>query len=216
MADDSGPVVPALGLEIEPRSGRPLHAQVESRLRELVRTGRLAPGSALPSTRTLARSLGVSRGVVVEAYSQLVAEGYLTGSQGAATRVALSGGVERPPLPASSLAARPLYDLDPGQPDLTAFPGELWLRRLRGVLRAAPYERLGAGDPRGTAELRNALMAYLGRACGAAPEPEHTLVCSGFVRGLALVCRTLADRGVERVAIEEPGCGAPAPGRALW
>ena len=83
-----------------------MHSQVEARLRELVRTGRLAPGAALPSSRSLAGSLGVSRGVIVEAYAQLVAEGYLSASQGAATRVALSSGAERPPLPAGSLSVR--------------------------------------------------------------------------------------------------------------
>jgi GntR family transcriptional regulator/MocR family aminotransferase len=202
MPRQPGPVV---GIEVVRGGGGPLHAQVESGLRELVRSGALPPGASLPSSRELAVSLGVSRGVVVEAYAQLVAEGYLSASQGASTRVALSGGVERPPLPATSLAPRVLYDFDPGRPDLTAFPRGLWLKRMRGVLRSAPFDRLGGGDPRGTAELRDALMGYLGRACGAAPEPEHTLICSGFVQGLALVYRTLADRGVERVAVEEPG-----------
>ena len=66
----------------------PLRAQLEEQLRSAVRAGLLAPGTALPSTRALARDLGVSRGVVVEAYDQLAAEGYLASSQGAPTRVA--------------------------------------------------------------------------------------------------------------------------------
>jgi GntR family transcriptional regulator/MocR family aminotransferase len=48
-------------------------------------------------------------------------------------------------------------------------------------------------------------MSYLGRVRGAAPEPEHTIVCAGAVQGFAALCRTLRARGVERIAIEAPG-----------
>jgi GntR family transcriptional regulator/MocR family aminotransferase len=141
----------------------------------------------------------------LEAYAQLVAEGYLIASQGAPTRVAPGFIAERPPLPAASLGPRHRYDFDPGTPDLAAFPGERWIRSLRAALRAAPFEQLGAGDPRGIPQLRNELLHYVSRARSAAPEPEHTLICSGFTQGFAIVCRTLKARGVERVAIEQPG-----------
>ena len=59
--------------------------------------------------------------------------------------------------------------------------------------------------PRGASRLRDELTAYLGRARAAAPEPEHTLVCAGFTQGFAMVCRTLHGRGVERIAVEDPG-----------
>src|SRR5688572_16359448 len=67
---------------------QPLHRQLEQELREAVRSGRLPPLTVLPSTRALADQLGVARGVVVEAYEQLVAEGYLASRAGGATRVA--------------------------------------------------------------------------------------------------------------------------------
>src|SRR5919108_2923925 len=70
------------------RDERPLHTQIEAQLREGVRAGRLAAGERLPSTRALAAELGVSRGVIVEAYQQLAAEGYLAVRPGAAPRVA--------------------------------------------------------------------------------------------------------------------------------
>jgi GntR family transcriptional regulator / MocR family aminotransferase len=149
--------------------------------------------------------LGVSRGVVLEAYSQLTAEGYLTATQGAPTRVACTLTTERPPVPASALTSRYRYDFDPGVPDLAGFPRETWLRALRASLRRAPFEALGTGDPRGMPGLRNELMRYLGRARGAAPEPEHTIVCAGFTQGFSALCRTLRDRGVESIAVEEPG-----------
>jgi len=108
-------------------------------------------------------------------------------------------------LGASSLGPRYAYDFQPGLPDLTGFPRAQWIRSLRAVLREAPYGALGYGDPRGTTQLRNRLMTYLGRVHGAAPEPEHTLVCAGFTQGFPMLCRALADRGVERIAVEYPG-----------
>ena len=70
------------------RAAGPLHAQLEAQLRAAVRSGRLPAGERLPSSRALAAELGVSRGVVVEAYGQLAAEGYLAVRPGAAPRVA--------------------------------------------------------------------------------------------------------------------------------
>jgi GntR family transcriptional regulator/MocR family aminotransferase len=182
-----------------------LHAQLELGLRESVRSGRLAPGARLPSSRTLAAELGLSRGVVLEAYAQLTAEGYLSSSQGAPTRVASATSIERPPLPAGSLSEAHELDFAPSIPDLAAFPRDAWIRSLRSAMRAASFRSLGAGDPRGAPELRNALMDYLSRARAAAPEPEHTVICAGFTQGFAVVCRSLRDRGVERVALEDPG-----------
>jgi GntR family transcriptional regulator/MocR family aminotransferase len=198
------PVGPELLLTLESGAGA-LHEQLEHLLRAQIRSGQLAPGTRLPSTRSLAQELRVSRGVVLEAYGQLAAEGYLMASQGAPTRVAAAPSTERPPLPASTLDAGLGYDLRPGIPDLAAFPRADWVRSLRTAASAAPDRLLGRGDPRGIAELRNTLMAYLGRARHAAPEPEHTLITAGFTQAFALLCRTLADRGVERIAVEDPG-----------
>jgi GntR family transcriptional regulator / MocR family aminotransferase len=192
-------------LALERESGVSLHEQLERRLREHVRGGRLAPGTRLPSSRALARELGVSRGVVIEAYAQLTAEGYLAASQGAPTKVAATATAERPPVPASSLEPQFEYDFRPGIPDLLQFPRAEWSRSLRAASRAARFGDLGAADPRGLPSLRNELMSYLARVRGTAPEPEHTLICSGFTQGLAIVCRVLRDRGVERIAVEEPG-----------
>lgn len=158
----------------------------------------------MPSSRALAAELAISRGVVLEAYSQLIAEGYLAASQGAPTRVALAASTERPPLPGSSLEPRYVTDFDPGLPDLSGFPSSSWMRSLR-VAQRAPFSAFGPGDPRGAPELRNELMSYLGRVRGAAPEPEHTILCAGFTQAFAILCRVLRDRGLERIAVEDPG-----------
>ncbi len=206
MTSETGPVAgPELLVALEPSETGPKHEQLERRLRAQIRAGHLAPGARLPSSRALARALKISRGVVLEAYGQLTAEGYLTASQGAPTRVAAAPSVERPPLPASTFDPGVAYDLRPGIPDLAAFPRADWARSLRAALASAPQPALGADDPRGAAGLRNELMRHLGRARGAAPEPEHTVITAGFTQGYALLCRTLADRGVERIAVEDPG-----------
>lgn len=196
---------PELPLGLERTSGRPLHEQLETALREYVRAGRLPPSAKLPSSRALAQSLGISRGVVLEAYSQLIAEGYLVSSRGAPTRVAAMPSIERPPVPASSLEPACRHRFDPGLPDLAAFPREQWGRSLRVALREAPFAAFDEGDPRGATALRNELMGYLGRTRGAAPEPEHTIVCAGATQGFMQLCRVLHERGVERIAVERPG-----------
>jgi GntR family transcriptional regulator/MocR family aminotransferase len=203
MSETEPAVGPGLLVDLEPGAA-PLHEQLELALREHVRSGRLAAGSKLPSSRALAAELGVSRGVVLEAYGQLVAEGYLVASQGAPTRVAAAASAERAPLATGTLDPRYAYRFDPFLPDLASFPREPWLRSVRTALREAPFETLGHGDPRGTAQLRNELMNYLARVRGAAPEPEHTLVCAGFTQAFSLVCESLRGRGIEQLAVEDP------------
>ena len=182
----------------------PLHAQLERELREAIRSGRLAAGARLPATRALARELGVSRGVVVEAYAQLTAEGYLVTRQGAGTVVAAAARPVPTPEP-SSFPRAVAEDFHPGTPDLASFPRAAWLRSLRAALRAMPDEALGYADPAGTPELRTALARYLGRARGVAAEGERLLVTSGLTQGVALACRALHARGARRIAVEDPG-----------
>jgi GntR family transcriptional regulator/MocR family aminotransferase len=183
----------------------PLHEQIERALREDIRGGRLPAGTRLPSTRGLAAELGISRGVVTEAYGQLAAEGYLTTSQGAPVRVAKTVRAAAQRGPARSLLPSFPYHFHPGLPDLASFPRDRWLRSVRAALRESPLAAVGYGDPRGVPELREALAGYLARARGAASDPEHMLICAGFMQGFSLACRTLRGLGVERVAVEEPG-----------
>jgi GntR family transcriptional regulator / MocR family aminotransferase len=205
MASSSDPVgAPALLLAIARESDLPLHEQIERSIREDIRSGRLTAGTKLPSTRALASELGVSRGVVSEAYGQLAAEGYLLLRQGAPVRIArtVRTGEHQP---AQSLMPRFAYDFRPGLPDLAGFPRDRWMRSLRAAWREAPTDAVGYPDPRGEPSLREALAGYLGRVRGAAANPEQMLICTGFVQGLSLTCRWLQRRGVERVALEDPG-----------
>jgi GntR family transcriptional regulator/MocR family aminotransferase len=183
----------------------PLHHQLEQELRGAIRSGRLAPESALPSTRALAEQLGLSRGVVVEAYEQLVAEGYLTSQPGGATKVCakVTEATERPPAP----IAKPVHRIDfgYGRPDVTQFPRQVWLRSLRRVLNEAPSERLSYLDNRGTPELREALASYLNRVRGTAANAERIVICNGFAQGMDLVAQLVKATGGRRIAVEDPG-----------
>jgi GntR family transcriptional regulator / MocR family aminotransferase len=190
---------------LERDSELPLHEQLERSLREDIRAGRLPAGARLPSTRALAGELAISRGVVTEAYGQLAAEGYLESRQGAAVRVAKAVGVAAARAPARSLLPTFPYHFHPGLPDLAGFPRDRWLRSLRAAWRESPLDAVGYGDPRGVPQLREALAGYLARVRGAATDPEHMLMCTGFMQGFSLLCRWLARRGVEVIAVEDPG-----------
>ncbi|MEA2448707.1 MAG: GntR family transcriptional regulator / MocR family aminotransferase [Thermoleophilaceae bacterium] len=192
-------------LGLDRADSRSLRGQLEAELREAIRSGRLHAGTALPSSRALARELGVSRGVVVEAYSQLAAEGYLHARQGAATRVASVAAPRAPVAPAPAWDAPVRHDFRPQVPDLAAFPRREWLASLRRALAQAPDARLGYGDPRGAAELRLAIAAYLGRVRGVVGDAERTVVTGGIQQGLSLLVQALRARGARRIAIEEPG-----------
>ncbi|MEV0489362.1 PLP-dependent aminotransferase family protein [Streptomyces atratus] len=195
-------------LHIDPTGAAGLRAGLMDALREAVRTGRLAPGTRLPSSRTLAADLGIARNTVADAYAELVAEGWLTARQGSGTRVAQRA----EPRPVTTTAPRsrpvsrrPAYSLVPGSPDLSTFPRADWLKAARRALTAAPNDAFGYGDPRGRIELRTVLAGYLARARGVYADPERIVICSGFVHGLMLLGKVLRQRRVREVAVESYG-----------
>lgn len=191
-----------LQLELAGSRGR---VALERALREAIQTGRLSPGTRLPSSRALALDLGIARNTIVEAYGQLVAEGWLTAVTGSGTRVVDRVVEAAPPVlpPPGSRVIR--YDLRPGHPDLSSFPRAAWLAATRRALNAAPADVLGYGDPRGRPELRHALAAYLSRARGVRADPECVVVCAGFTQALSLLCEVLVAHGAVRMAVEAFG-----------
>src|SRR5947209_1917023 len=178
-----------------------MRAQLEDGLREAVRSGRMAARSRLPPTRSLASDLGVSRRLVVDAYAQLLAEGYLVARRGAGTYVAEAAGASGVPA-AEPETSRMAFDFFPGYPDLASFPRVPWLRAMREVLAVAPDLSLGYPDPRGAIELRRALAGHLRRVRGVVLDAQTIVVCSGAAQGLVLLARAL---GAPHVAMEDPG-----------
>ena len=190
-------------VELDRTGSDPLHRQLERALRAAVRDGRLAPGDPLPSTRALADQLGLSRGIAVEAYEQLVAEGYLASRPGGATTVARGAVQEPSPRDLPPLESYP-FDFRPGRPDVTEFPRVMWLRSLRRVLGNAPSERLTYLQGRSVPEFATALAGYLNRVRGTCAQPADVVASTGFAQGLALTLRALRSAGARRVAVEDP------------
>ena len=199
---------PQLLLELDRASATPLRSQVEHHLRAAIRTGRLAAGERLPSSRALATHLGLSRGLIQECYAQLQAEGYLTAHTGSATRVApMTAGSAPPSADGKRLPApTPLIaDFQSGVPDLRLAPRQDWAWAVGQVCRTAPNAAFDYGPPNGDLRLREVLAAYLRRVRAVDAYADQVLICTGVAQGLGLVLRVLADRGHSRVAFEDPG-----------
>lgn len=199
------------------RGGIALRAQLEDQLRRAIRSGRLSSGEQVPSSRALAAMLHLSRGLVQDAYAQLQSEGYLITRGGSATRVAhaaaAAGAVRQTrPAPAPPLAA----DFSSGVPDLGSVPREDWAWAVREACRSAPNTAFDYNDPQGTPPLREVLAAYLRRVRAVDAHADQVVVCTGMRQGLGLVLRALAERGVRRVAFEDPGAVTTTPALAAW
>jgi GntR family transcriptional regulator / MocR family aminotransferase len=145
-------IQPELLVPLERGTGRALRSQIEDRLRAAIRAGTLGPGSRLPSSRVLARDLGLSRGLVVEAYAQLAAEGYLEASPGGRTRVVAAVRHENGGVDAEQAGPLPRYDFRPGvQLDRHLPRALLTYRARRDALMHALAELLPGARVRGIA-----------------------------------------------------------------
>jgi GntR family transcriptional regulator/MocR family aminotransferase len=205
-------VVPELALAVDRSADDPLGHQVQEALRSAIRSGRLRSGERLPSTRQLAEQLAVSRGLVVSAYEQLLAEGYVVSTVGSGTRVAdgVAVAVEAALSDAAVVdAARsqpvPHIDFGYGVPDLRAFPTRDWLWALNDALKAMPTADLGDGTAEGDAHLRGVLAGYHRRVRAGCAHPADTIVVGGFRQGLTLVLGALVAEGIEEIGLEDPG-----------
>ncbi|RSN08538.1 GntR family transcriptional regulator [Nonomuraea sp. WAC 01424] len=187
--------------------------QIASELRESVRLGRPVPGTRLPATRDLAADLQVSRGVVVEAYEQLVAEGFLVSRVGAGTEVAPLGAVRaaRPEPVTDGGACGPYHGHRATSPDLGHFPRERWLSAVRHVLATVPSDALDYGDPGGVPELREELAGYLRRVRAADVHPDNLAIVGGVAQGLSLVLHVLARGRGLRLIVEDPASHRQVP-----
>jgi GntR family transcriptional regulator/MocR family aminotransferase len=212
-------------------SGVPLHCQLYDAVRLAILDGRHPAGGRLPSTRTLADELGVSRGTAVAAFRQLIAEGYVEGSVGSGTRVASS-------LPEESLRARAIPHqgggpprravlsergkllagtkatvvedrgepraFRPGLPALEEFPFGVWSRLAQRVLRRPPRALLTYGRPEGYGPLRRLIAERLSVTRAVRCEAGQVIVVSGAQQGIELAARVLLDPGDE-AWVEDPG-----------
>lgn len=200
------------------RTGPGLADRLTGALREAIVAGRLVAGARLPSSRDLAADLRLSRGVVVEAYERLVAEGRLVSRRGSGTTVAPGEPDRRNSGPAESGRGEPeraepewaepvnrVRPLRPGVPDLGMFPRTAWRRAYERALHQARAADLDYGDPAGAPRLRAELAGYLGRVRAARVRPGDLIATTGAGQAFGLVAGALRAAGVSAVGMEDPG-----------
>jgi GntR family transcriptional regulator/MocR family aminotransferase len=198
-----------------------LRERVCSTLRRAIHNGALIRGQRLPSSRILAKDLGVSRVTTEAAYSQLEAEGYLQRRVGQGTFVAICI-VKSPPVakaigePHLSLRGRQIVQTggcrDPehplpfaaGSPDLRVFPLKLWRHLTAQQLRLRGETLLRYGDPQGYRPLREAIAGYVSQTRGVNCDAQQVLVLTSSQQALQLIATLLLDNG-DKVWMEEPG-----------
>jgi GntR family transcriptional regulator / MocR family aminotransferase len=191
-----------------------LTSQIAGQLRDALADGRLATGERLPSTRTLAGLLGVSRTVVTAAYAQLFAEGWVEGRHGSGTFVA-DGAPGHPAEHGQPEPALPLWGAWDALPELDGDsmidlrPGIPWTERIERAAWRRAWRSAGTGvtgdlpDPRGRADLRTALTGYLRRSRGVHCSAGQVVVTRGVAGSLGLLASLL--RPGDQVGVEEPG-----------
>ncbi|WP_028996663.1 MocR-like pyridoxine biosynthesis transcription factor PdxR [Azohydromonas australica] len=210
--------------------GRALYEEIRARMAD----GTYGPGTALPSTRACAAERGLSRTTVSAVYEQLAAEGFIDTRPGAPSRVAAAAAAPSPAVAMPGAGGPPPDQAPPGarlssvgermsaldlRPDAAAVPGAIdflygplagrdfptlpWLKALRRVERQRPA-RLAYDDPRGAAELRQALQAHLSRTRGLSCDVEQLVIVNGSQQALDLCARLLLDAG-DTVVVENPG-----------
>jgi GntR family transcriptional regulator / MocR family aminotransferase len=219
-----------LAIVLDKTISSPLHQQLYEELRQAILTGKLCPGEKFPSTRTLAQSLGVSRGTVKLGYEQLLNEGYLESAPGSGTFVChqiLDQSL--PPLPSQSSCpgslrtvglsqyaqnfvtrslpqrslSKPEIDFCYWQPAFDHFPLQIWRQITNRHLQSSDLLDYSS-DPLGYKDLREAIAHYLVRSRAVRCDAEQVMLVNGTQQALDLIARLFIDPG-DRVAMEDPG-----------
>lgn len=219
---------PIVNVQLDPRSVTPLYHQLYAGIRQRILNGSLAGGAILPSSRSLARDLSLSRSTVMLAYEQLRIEGFIEARSGSSTRVSatLPGRVEasRPvvpsghggtparrgramvalPRPPASILGQVPRAFRAGMPAVDIFPVDIWGRILARRWRRVPASALAYQEPFGYPPLREAVAGYLRAARGVRCTPSQVMIVNGAQQGFDLIARTLLDPG-DDAWVEEPG-----------
>ncbi len=210
-----------MDLHISLNAHQGLTEQIYRQIRNGVMEGRLRPGDALPSTRTLSRRLEVSRNTVAIAYDRLCAEGFLTSRVGAGTFVregirpvdpaAPPPSALRPraiwtdmPEPVDMSTVEAEYDFRMGIPDSRRFPFPAWRARISRHLRPRRVGKASHIGPAGVPALRQAIARHVAISRGLRVTPQDVFVTSGSQQAVDIATRVMVAAG-ETVAVEDPG-----------
>jgi len=199
-------------LPFDAASAVPFYKQIYDGYRDAILSGRLRPGERLPSSRALAAELRISRLPVVNAFEQLLHEGYIVGRAGSGTyvngsipdelfRVEASAGRTGASVPPKSPA---IGALRVSLPALDRFPLRVWARLTAKHAKNLTVDQMAYGDPAGYAPLRAAIADYVRTARAVQCEADQVLIVSGSQMALQICALALLGRG-SAAAIEEPG-----------
>jgi GntR family transcriptional regulator / MocR family aminotransferase len=228
MADISAGVLAVVAVDRE--STTPLHRQIYDGYRDAILRGDLRPGQQLPSSRALANEIGISRFPILDAYAQLLTEGYFESRTGAGTFVSASlpdqltsvahsaersPQIDTGPRPVSRRAMRlPRFENTPWrhgwgafgvhQPALDQFPFRVWSSLVARHSLSPRANAIHHVDPLGSEQFREVICSYLRNARGVRCDPNQIMVVSGSQQALEITARVLLDSG-DSVWLEEPG-----------
>jgi GntR family transcriptional regulator/MocR family aminotransferase len=201
-----------LWIPVDRTAEKSLIRQVYDQIRQQTLRGTLQAGSKLPSTRELADDLHVSRNVILEAYDQLFAEGYIESRPGSGTYVAegayLAEEYAQRAIPVAS-AVKPhreksqCIDFRPGLPALDHFPRKIWSQLTQRIYSQADASLFGYDSPEGRLELREVLSHYLLRTRGVSCSPDQLLITSGAAQALSILAKLLLSPTTS-VIVEDP------------
>ncbi|MBD0378808.1 MocR-like pyridoxine biosynthesis transcription factor PdxR [Paenibacillus sedimenti] len=201
-----------LWLPIDRSSDLTLTRQVYGQIRERILSGELASGAKLPSTRELSSELQVSRNIILEAYDQLLAEGFLAARSGSGTFVAEGTYLEQHkkapliealPWDEQTNKGSHIINFRSGIPALDLFPRKTWAKLSQTMWNEAASSALGYDMPEGRPELRQVLSGYLLKTRGVYCHPEQLVITSGATQALTLAAKLLLSPG-DDVIMEDP------------
>jgi GntR family transcriptional regulator / MocR family aminotransferase len=201
-----------LWIPVDRTAEKSLIRQVYDQIRQQILQGGLQAGVKLPSTPELAEDLHISRNIILEAYDQLLAEGYIESRPGSGTYVAegayFAEEYAQRPAPVASIMniqqkQSDSIDFRPGVPALDHFPRKIWSQLTQRIYSQADASRFGYDNPEGRLELRQALSHYLLRTRGVRCEPDQLLITSGAAQALSMLAKLLISPGA-RMIVEDP------------
>jgi GntR family transcriptional regulator / MocR family aminotransferase len=221
-----------LVITLDQHSPLPLHQQIYEELRQAILWGKLSPGKRIPSTREMAKFLGISRSTVTQSYEQLLSEGYLETVIGSGTYVCTQlpdDLLHSQPIKNTEIITRPevqlsryaktLFKIETvprineskveisfryGRPSFNNFPIKLWQKLLSKYCNSSLNWLDYSIEPLGYKPLREAIVSYISRVRAVNCQPEQVLITNGTQQALDLIMRLLIEPG-DVIALEEPG-----------
>ncbi len=195
------------GIELRNQDEVSLARQIFLSLKQRILKGQLSQGEALPSTRELAKGLGVSRNTVCEAYDMLWTEGFIVSRQGAPSRVAEGLHIQTEkivtPSDAQTEQEPVLCDFKTGQPDLSLFPWQLWSQMIHVTTASLPIQQLAYSGPKGYEPLCEEISHWLMRSKSVEVDPQDVFITSGATQAFHLLVEIL-HKADHAFALEDP------------